>query len=274
MLNGTLEELKKDKEPEGQKPLTASQLRAEIATRYAPPEWLLESELTLASRRLDVVAFNLWGARSHRIVGFEIKVSRGDWLRELNAFQKSEEWASVVDAFYVVTPPKLVQAGELPEGWGHLELCGSRLMTRRHATVREGRSTIPREIAARLVGRLAQRDSDEERTAKWRAESSLSKEIEQRMLTTHSRELKETQDQLTTLRKEHDELLTALGVEPRGYFAHRQALRAAGVFAKATEQGGKVLHDRLVRMADELASHATHLRDAASAVDVTQDVAA
>lgn len=137
--------------------LTAIDLEHAIAQRYERPEWLLEKEVTLARRRLDLVALNMWGARDYAIVGFELKVSRGDWMRELAAFQKSEEWMAVVDAFYVVTPPKLVKLEELPAGWGLLELCGNRLMTRAHAARRDStehaapraRCTFPHEIGAR-----------------------------------------------------------------------------------------------------------------------------
>lgn len=251
-------------------PITAPRLRSEIAVRYAPPEWLLESELTLGNRRLDVVAFNLWGARSHRIVGFEIKVSRGDWLRELNAFQKSEEWMNVADAFYVVTPPKLIQAGELPDGWGHLELCGSRMMTRRHATVREGRSTIPREIAARIMGRLAGREASEERNARWQAEAQLKSDAEKRARESIAREREQELHELEELRTNYREILKALGVRPNEWRAQEAALRAAGVFAKAQEQGLGPFCNRMHSLADELAHHVTHLRDAVNLLRESQ----
>jgi hypothetical protein len=124
--------------PAVEKRITAYQLRVALRDRYEPPEWHVEEEVTLGRRRLDVVALNLWGARRYRIVGFELKVDRGDWLREITDFRKSEEWCAVVDQFYVVTPSKLIRADELPEGWGHLELCGSRMMTRRHAAGEDG----------------------------------------------------------------------------------------------------------------------------------------
>lgn len=133
--------------------ISTADLRIEIGNRYQLPEWHLEHEVTLGGRRLDVVAFNLWGARRYRVVGFELKVSRGDWLRELADFQKSEEWTAVVDQFFVVAPGGVVRSDELPAGWGLLELRGSRMFTKAPAAIGTGH-TIPREVAARFFTRL------------------------------------------------------------------------------------------------------------------------
>lgn len=155
-------------------PIRAADLLQAVRARYAPPEWHCEDEVTLAGRRLDVVALNMWGARKYTVVGFEIKASRGDWMRELTAFQKAEQWVAVCDSFYVVTPPKIIRSDELPEGWGHLELCGSRMYTRRTAHIRPPSATFPREVAARFISRLVQgRDS-----FKRQAEHTIRREIE------------------------------------------------------------------------------------------------
>ena len=243
--------------------LSAHDLHEAIRARYEPPEWHLETEVTLAGRRLDVVALNMWETRGWRVVGFEIKVSRGDWVRELNAFQKSEEWTAVVDAFYVVTPPKLVRDGELPEGWGHLELCGSRMMTRRHAAVRDGRTTLPREVAARFIGRLAQRATQEERTAEHRARQQLRDDVESMVRTRIEAEWAGEREELQRLRTEHRALLDALGVNPISWRAHEASLRAAGVFARATEEPEQ-LRGRLQRLGEQLGEQSKTLLDAAS----------
>src|SRR5690348_16883421 len=81
--------------PTIEKRLTSSDLAKAIRERYEAPEWHIEGEVTLNDRRLDLVALNLWGARDYRIVGFELKVDRGDWVREIADFRKSEEWCAV-----------------------------------------------------------------------------------------------------------------------------------------------------------------------------------
>jgi hypothetical protein len=246
--------------------LTAYDLREAVRARYEPPEWHLEHEVTLAGRRLDLVALNLWAARKFRIVGFEIKVSRGDWMRELAAFQKAEEWTAVVDAFYVVTPPKLVRHDELPAAWGLLELCGSRLMTRRHAQVREGSTTIPREVAVRFIGRLAQRDTLEERQARERARMDLSAEIEKKLRGQLDASIAEERRELDQFRAGYRELFDVLGIRSTDWRAHERALRAAGIFARATAEQGS-LRRRLENAGEELRKQATLLLEASKQIE-------
>lgn len=143
------------------KPLTDHDLREAIIARYEPPEWRLEHEVTLAGRRLDVVAFNLFQSRQFRVVGFELKVSRGDWLRELADVRKNEEWCRVVDDFYIVTAPKIIAKDEVPAGWGHLELCGSRMMKRAVPSSAPISPTLPREVVARFLARQAEKHEHE-----------------------------------------------------------------------------------------------------------------
>lgn len=245
--------------------ITARELANAIRLRYEPPEWHVEDEVTLAGRRLDLVALNMWTTRNHRIVGFEIKVSRGDWVRELDAFQKSEDWCAVVDAFYVVTPPKLIRDGELPDGWGLLELSGSRMMTRKHAAVREGVSVIPREIAARFLSRMAAKDSAIEREARWHANDKLREEADARARETLGRQYEGDRKELAELRAQYDEIVKALGVERHDWEKHKHAMKAAGVFASAT-RGAVAIKQRLDTNAQQLEQFARQMRDASAAI--------
>jgi len=53
-------------------------------------------------------------------IGYEIKVSRSDWLQD----QKFEEYRGCCHLFLVVAPPKVVAASEMPAGVGLLEPVG------------------------------------------------------------------------------------------------------------------------------------------------------
>lgn len=136
--------------------VTAAEIREALEVRYPGPEWHVEHELTLEGRRLDFVAFNRWGARAYRTVGFEIKVSQADYRRELEDFQKSEIWTHVVDQFFIVAPGKLIDPDTLPAGWGLLELRGSKMFTKQQAAIGSSK-TLPRELAARMIDRLHKR---------------------------------------------------------------------------------------------------------------------
>jgi hypothetical protein len=74
-----------------------------------------------ARRTIDAVSIGLWPSRGMLLDGYEIKVSRSDWLRELKAPAKAEEFAALVDRLWlVVSDASIVKDGELPPGWGLL----------------------------------------------------------------------------------------------------------------------------------------------------------
>jgi hypothetical protein len=74
-----------------------------------------------ATRTADAVAMSVWPSRGLLLHGFEIKVSRADWLRELKNPAKAESFCALVDRWWVVTATAdIVGPGELPAGWGLL----------------------------------------------------------------------------------------------------------------------------------------------------------
>lgn len=208
-------------------PFTAGQLVAEVEKRYAPPEWYLDTEITLGSRRLDVVAFNLW---KHGLVGFEVKVARGDWLNELDDFSKSEEWCAVVDRFYLVTSPGVVKTDELPARWGHLELVGKRMMTRRHADARRAPKTIPREIVARMFGRLIRANDNDDRNARHRIETEVREEVRARETVRIEEKYGADMARLRAESQRYRDLLRTLGLHDGS--GETKVLRAAGLLAE------------------------------------------
>lgn len=104
------------------------------------------------TRYADAVAFNLWESRGHSLIGFEIKVSRGDWLRELKSPEKAEPVMKFCDFWYVIAPRGVVELSELPLGWGLMEAQGSRLVTRQH-----GKQMQPAELTRGFFASLMRR---------------------------------------------------------------------------------------------------------------------
>jgi len=77
---------------------------------------------------------NLWPSRGLELHGFEIKVSRGDFLRELKAPEKAETIARYCDRWWlVVSDDDIVLDGELPPTWGLLVRRGNSLRLKRDA---------------------------------------------------------------------------------------------------------------------------------------------
>lgn len=72
-------------------------------------------------QEIDAVVFCLWSSDKHSLMGFEVKCSRTDWLREIRPdTSKSERTRGLCDSFTIVAPAGVVADGELPEGWGLL----------------------------------------------------------------------------------------------------------------------------------------------------------
>jgi hypothetical protein len=71
------------------------------------------------NRHADAIAIQLWVSRGLAITGFEVKVSRQDWLKELKNPDKAEPIAQYCHSWYlVVGDADIVQFGELPMNWG------------------------------------------------------------------------------------------------------------------------------------------------------------
>jgi hypothetical protein len=73
---------------------TAAEVRAALMNRYCAPEWATFFEVANSTgggavRSADAVAMSLYPSRGLRLHGFEIKVSRSDWLHELKQPDKS-----------------------------------------------------------------------------------------------------------------------------------------------------------------------------------------
>lgn len=98
-----------------------------------------------ASVTVDAVTVSLWPSRGYEIEGYEVKVSRGDWLRELGKPHKAEAACKVVDRFSIVAPRGVVAEGELPETWGLIEVIAGK----------EGGVVVPKLRTAKLAPLLA-----------------------------------------------------------------------------------------------------------------------
>ena len=93
--------------------ISAASVKASLRDRYAAPEWAILFEVadrtgTGASRRVDAVAMNFYPSRGLEVHGFEIKVSRSDWRRELVDPAKAEANFGACDRRWLVAPPGVV----------------------------------------------------------------------------------------------------------------------------------------------------------------------
>lgn len=111
--------------------MTADEVRAALRRSYGltagdlrTEEWTLHDEVPLGrygGPTIDVLAVRAWGGRpaGHERHAIEIKISRGDFRRELAA-EKWQPWASVVHRLFFAAPAGLLGVDEIPDGCGLL----------------------------------------------------------------------------------------------------------------------------------------------------------
>lgn len=91
----------------------------------------------------------------YSIHGFEVKVSRSDWLSELADPTKAEAWAQHCHYFWLVVSDRSIVRDDLPDGWGLLIPHGRSL---RAITKPRRRDPLPLTLAATIsVARAVQR---------------------------------------------------------------------------------------------------------------------
>lgn len=79
----------------------------------------VRSNGTYAESTADAVIIGNWPSSGYEIAGFEVKVSRSDWLNELRDMGKSDKIKRFCHRWWLVVADKdMVKDGELPEGWG------------------------------------------------------------------------------------------------------------------------------------------------------------
>lgn len=170
------------------KKYTSADLRNAIMKKYAMPEWCVFFEVTNDTgtrirRYADAVAMSIWPSRGYAIHGFEIKVSRSDFLSEMANPQKSDAISQYCDYWWLATPSKLVDPSEVPETWGLLELNGRGLRATKKAPKTEGRA-FTRGFAASLLRRAMERQSAfvirELEKGKAERQASIEREVERK----------------------------------------------------------------------------------------------
>ncbi len=135
--------------------LCAADLVTRLRVRYEYPEWLVADEVSLdyqgKSFRADAMAVNLWVSRGLHLHGFEVKVSRSDWLKELQQVGKCEAARRFCDRWWLLSPPDIARKEELPEGWGWLQTSGTGLRIAKQAAQNESPDKMTTELVVRLL---------------------------------------------------------------------------------------------------------------------------
>ena len=111
--------------------MTAAEVKIALATKHSPPEWASFSELRdgtgwSALRSYDFWTIRCWGGSGgSTAIAYEVKVSRGDFLKELQQPDKRKSAECYSHECYFAAPAGLIKPEEVPIGWGLLEVLAS-----------------------------------------------------------------------------------------------------------------------------------------------------
>lgn len=95
-----------------------------VEKEYPLPSWTVLSELRDSTgfagrgQAADAFAFGTWPSRGFRIIGFEFKSYRNDWLRELKNPEKAEGLSRFADEWWLVAEEGTAKMEEIPPVWG------------------------------------------------------------------------------------------------------------------------------------------------------------
>lgn len=133
-----------------------------LERRYSKPHWVFLRELRndtgfQSTRACDALAVGLYHSRGQHMIGFEKKVSRSDWLRELKEPEKAEAVCQFCDQWYVVVPDaEIVKLDEMPQTWGLLHVKGNTIHTLKAAP-----NLTPRPVDRGLLAAIIERSIEQ-----------------------------------------------------------------------------------------------------------------
>ncbi len=197
----------------------AQALRAALRKRCPAPQWAFMEEVRdrvgrSGRRSADAIAMSTWEGRGLELHGFELKASRGDWIRERDNPRKAETISMYCDRWWLVAADDdLVLDGELPPSWGLLVLRGKSLVTKTPAPTREA-TPVNRAFLAAMLRRATEMQATliHPKDIADRIEAEVDSKLE-RMQNTASWELKELRAKAEVLKG----ISEALGVPLSGH---------------------------------------------------------
>jgi hypothetical protein len=115
----------------GEKKMNAREIENMLRKKHADD--IFVAQCKTGPTQTGVQIFDGWALKpswsNQLAIGYEIKVSRGDYLRD----NKWHGYMNYCNEFYFVAPFGLLEKDEIPEGVGLITASGSRLMTKKKA---------------------------------------------------------------------------------------------------------------------------------------------
>jgi hypothetical protein len=131
-----------------------------LKIRHPSPEWANFVEFRAGTGyeskgQFDFMTFHTWPSKGFRRIIYEIKVSRGDFTKELNNLEKRLPAEQLAHECWFATPAGLVKPDEVPEGWGLVEQIKNGMRAKKQAKQRN-----PGDLSEKFYMMLARRSAE------------------------------------------------------------------------------------------------------------------
>lgn len=131
-----------------------------LKIRHPSPEWANFVELRAGTGyknkgQFDFMTFQTWPSKGFRRIIYEIKVSRGDFVKELNNLEKRLPAEQIAHECWFAMPVGLVKPDEVPEGWGLVEQIKNGMRAKKQAKQRN-----PKDLSEKFFMMLARRSAE------------------------------------------------------------------------------------------------------------------
>lgn len=242
--------------------MNTHQIRVLLKNRFCAPEWIFMEEVAPrtggGTTYADGVAFNLWNNRGHAIYGFEIKVTRSDWLKELKQPHKAESVFDYCDKWFLVAPSSILKEGELPLNWGFIEAKETGLCTKVQAPKLE-----PKPINKAFFASLMRRGQES-------MSMDIDIKVRQSIETDRVNYFQRIQDEVANRTKYHDDLLKNVkkleeetGISINSFRCPIELVKMAQKLQKLKEyEDDKKQFSKLINLADQLNDASNIIKEA------------
>lgn len=150
-----------DSKPRPKPAIDARGILALLHRRHRAPRFFIGDEFSVGQTVADAVSFSL--NHPYKSIAYEIKVSRGDFKREIANTRKNADLFAMVDEFYYVCPAALIDKKEVPPPAGLIYAWPSGLREVRHfASVTY---MLPKQVSRELTAALLRRSGRSDRQA-------------------------------------------------------------------------------------------------------------
>lgn len=134
--------------------IKTKELVERLRSKYSAPAYAFVTEVPDGTgwdkkRTADAIAMGCWKSVEIELQGFEVKVSRADWRKELKDLNKSAAFQKHCHRWWIVAAKGIVKLEEMPAEWGLIEPHGEGL------TVKKGASlTTPEPVSFMFLAGL------------------------------------------------------------------------------------------------------------------------